>query len=147
MREELDTLVRELRLEEAVKFVGFLGQSDLNRLYASAHIFLHPSEMTEDKNQEGIPNSMLEAMSTGLPVLATLHGGIPEAVEQGRTGILVPERAPGALAAALFKMTRSWETLTAMGEQAYESVQAEFDQTKSVAKLESFYDEVLKRTR
>ena len=47
-----------------------------------------------DSNQEGIPNSMLEAMSSGLPVVATYHGGIPEAVENGVTGLLVPEKDP-----------------------------------------------------
>ena len=66
---------------------GFLSQADLNALYAESHLFLHPSEMTSDQNQEGVPNSMLEAMATGLPVIATWHGGIPEAVTHERDGL------------------------------------------------------------
>ena len=55
--------------------------------------------MTPDQNQEGVPNSMLEAMATGLPVVATTHGGIPEAVTHEQTGLLVPERNLAALLA------------------------------------------------
>ena len=83
---------------------GFLAQEELARLYAAAHFFVHPSEITADQNQEGIPNSMLEAMATGLPVLATLHGGIPEAVESGRTGLLGPERDDAALLQAMLDL-------------------------------------------
>ena len=70
-------------------------------LYAPSHIFVHPSETPPDENQEGIPNSILEAMSTGLAVLATRHGGIPEAVKHGRSGLLVEERDFVGLAAAM----------------------------------------------
>ena len=73
-----------------MRFTGFLTQGKLYQLYVSSHIFFHPSELMADSNQEGIPNSMLEAMSSGLPVVATYHGGIPEAVENERHG---PARA------------------------------------------------------
>src|SRR5204863_40364 len=79
--EELQSLARELQLAGAVDFVGFVSQEQLRELFYEAHIFLHPSETGRDGNQEGVPNSMLEAMATGLPVFATRHGGIPEAVE------------------------------------------------------------------
>ena len=76
----------QLGVSEHVHFTGFLSQKDLVDLYQSSHVFLHPSEMPADENQEGIPNSILEAMATGMPVLATLHGGIPEAVEEDAAG-------------------------------------------------------------
>ena len=143
MREELCRLAAELGISEAVRFPGFLNQAQLNALYASAHVFLHPSELTEKQDQEGIPNSMLEAMSTGLPVAATLHGGIPEAVRDGYSGFLVPERDPAALAAALRRLVESPELLRQMGRQAAQSVQAEFEQSRAVAKLEACYDEAI----
>ena len=82
----MDKQVADLGLGEKVSFAGFLSEDALRDLYHSAHVFVHPSQITEDQNQEGIPNSMLEAMSTGLPVLATHHGGIPEAVNDGAAG-------------------------------------------------------------
>ncbi|MCX6968182.1 MAG: glycosyltransferase [Verrucomicrobia bacterium] len=143
MREELCRLAAELGILEAVRFWGFLDQTQLNALYASAHLFLHPSELTEKQDQEGIPNSMLEAMSTGLPVAATLHGGIPEAVRDGFSGFLVPERDAQALAAALRRLVQAPELLQQMGRQASQSVREEFEQSRAVAKLEACYDEAI----
>src|SRR5205814_10160010 len=88
---ELQQLARDLRIEAAVSFTGFLSQPALRDLYYSARVFLHPSETGSDGNQEGVPNSMLEAMATGLPVFATRHAGIPEAIEHGVSGVLVAE--------------------------------------------------------
>ena len=73
--------------------------------------------MPSDQNQEGVPNSMLEAMATGLPVAATTHGGIPETVTQERTGLHVPERDPEALAAALAEITADTATLSIRGRE------------------------------
>lgn len=145
MQKEIEELARELGIAEAVTLRGFLGQKELCALYAESHVFVHPSEITADQNQEGVPNSMLEAMSTGLPVLATLHGGIPEAVENGRTGLLVAERDHEALFAAMREVTGSAEAFAAMSRAAAASVSAEFEHAKQIAKLESFYDEARER--
>ena len=91
LKDPLAEMARELGVHKAVELRGFLDQSALAELYAQSHVFVHPSELTKDQNQEGVPNSMLEAMATGLPVLATQHGGIPEAVTHGTHGLLVPE--------------------------------------------------------
>ncbi|MEI6350326.1 MAG: glycosyltransferase [Verrucomicrobiota bacterium] len=143
MKGELETLAGELGISGAIHFPGFLAQPDLAGLYRCSHVFLHPSEVTQDQNQEGIPNSMLEAMATGLPVVATLHGGIPEAVQDEATGFLVPERNTEALAAALRRITEAPERLQIMGRRASESVRAEFEQKQSIRKLEACYDEAL----
>ena len=141
MKTEIEKLANELGIADAVEMRGFLAQKELRELYRSAHIFLHPSELTADQNQEGVPNSMLEAMSTGLPVLATLHGGIPEAVTHRETGLLVPERDHEALFRAMCEMAASPDMLRAMSRAASESVGAEFEHAKQIANLESFYDE------
>ena len=144
MREELGHLVAELGLGNAVLLPGFLSQPELRDLYGRAHLFLHPSEVTAKQDQEGIPNSMLEAMSTGLPVAATLHGGIPEAVQDGVSGLLVPERDTKALTAALKRFVQSPDLLRQMGCAASQSVHAEFEQSRAVAKLEACYSESIR---
>jgi colanic acid/amylovoran biosynthesis glycosyltransferase len=97
--------------------------------------------MPPDQNQEGVPNSMLEAMATGLPVLATTHGGIPEAVTHERTGLLVPERDEEALFRAMCQMTAEPDVLYILGQAASRAVREDFEQGKQIEKLESYYDE------
>jgi len=141
LRAKLEGWIGELGLTGAVDLRGFLSQADLNALYAESHLFLHPSEVTADQNQEGVPNSMLEAMATGLPVVATLHGGIPEAVTQERNGLLVPERDVEALFGALQRITSTPGMLEAYGREAAQAVREEFSQERALAKLEGYYDE------
>ena len=141
MKAELEAMIGELGLRDSVEMHGFLAQSELAALYRGAHVFLHPSEMPPDQNQEGVPNSMLEAMATGLPVVATTHGGIPEAVTHERTGLLVPERDPSALHAALCAITADSAQLYISGQAASRAVREEFEQGKQIERLENFYDE------
>lgn len=137
--EELQSLARELQIDGAVDFVGFVSQEELRELLYSSQIFLHPSEMGCDGNQEGVPNSMLEAMSSGLPVFATRHGGIPEAIENKVSGILINERDHRALADGLIETAKSPDRLRAMGHVASESVAKNFNQTEQARLLEEIY--------
>ncbi len=143
LQPELEMLAAGLGILKDVHFVGFLSQPKLMELYASSHLFLHPSETPPDENQEGIPNSILEAMATGLPVAGTQHGGIPEAVEHGRSGWLGPEEDHIALANAMQEITRSPRTLIEMGWRARETVVQRFEQEAQTRLLESFYEEAI----
>ena len=137
--EELRSLARELQIDGAVDFVGFVSQEELRELLYSSQIFLHPSETGRDGNQEGVPNSMLEAMASGLPVFATRHGGIPEAIENKVSGILVNERDHRALADGLIETAKSPDRLRAMGHMASEGVAKNFNQTEQARLLEEIY--------
>jgi glycosyltransferase involved in cell wall biosynthesis len=86
---------------------------------------------------------MLEAMSTGLPVVATRHGGIPEAVEDGRDGLLTPENDSEALAASLENMASDPGRFQAFSRQASRSVREKFEQSAAIRSLEGFYRELL----
>lgn len=132
-----------LGIGPAVRFAGFQPQEELARLYASAHLFMHPSRMTAKQDQEGVPNSMLEAMATGLPVVATLHGGIPEAVEDGSDGLLTPENDSAALAASLERICGSPELFRQFGSNAARSVRAKYEQAAAIRSLEGFYRELI----
>jgi colanic acid/amylovoran biosynthesis glycosyltransferase len=137
--EELQSLARELQIDDAVDFAGFVSQERLRELFYSSHIFLHPSETGRDGNQEGVPNSMLEAMASGLPVFATRHGGIPEAIENKVSGILVNERDHRALGDALIDCAKDSARLVAMGRAASESVAKKFSQAEQTRLLEEVY--------
>ena len=136
---ELQALARELQIDGVVDFAGFVSQEELRELFNEAHIFLHPSETGRDGNQEGVPNSMLEAMASGLPVFATWHGGIPEAVENNISGILVNERDYRALADGLIETAKSPARLRAMGRMASENVAKKFSQAEQTRWLEEIY--------
>ena len=147
LRQELEGLVVQLDLRGAVIFAGFINQSELRNLFEMAHVFVHPSELPPDSNQEGVPNSMLEAMASGLPVVATLHGGIPEAVTDGLNGFLVPERNHEMLANSLCQLVENQARWTEMGAAASRMVAAEFAQSRQVEALESAYFEAIDRCR
>ena len=142
---ELRALCAELGIVGQVDFAGFLDQDALRRLLYEAHLFLHPSEIGADGNQEGIPNSLLEAMSTGLPVFATTHGGIPEAVEHGASGWLVAEGDHAALGEALVEFAADPARLEAMGRAGARSVEENFSLVVQARKLEEYYQEAMEK--
>ena len=136
---ELQKLARELNIERRVSFTGFISQEQLRDIYYRTHIFVHPSQTGHDGNVEGIPNSMLEAMASGLPVFATDHGGIPEAVENGVSGVLVRERDHEALANALLNATRDSDSLARIARDGAEAVRKSFDLQAQAQRLEEIY--------
>ena len=138
MLDELQSLAHELRVDKQVRFTGFLSQAGLREQFYESHIFLHPSELGGDGNQEGVPNSMLEAMASGLPVFATKHGGIPEAIENGVSGVLVEERDQDALARALLDWTRRPEALAPLAQQGALAVAIKFEQRAQARALATF---------
>lgn len=147
LRASLESLAQKLNVAAAVEFPGFQSQEHLRALYAAAHIFLHPSRTTGGLDQEGVPNSMLEAMASGLPVAATLHGGIPEAVENGIAGLLTPERDTDALRDSLLQLAANPARYTAMGAAAARSVRHKFEQRAAISALEGFYSELIESHR
>jgi colanic acid/amylovoran biosynthesis glycosyltransferase len=144
LRNELGRLAAELAIADKVFFPGFISQNQLRELFYHSHIFLHPSEVGGDGNQEGVPNSMLEAMASGLPVFATDHGGIPEAIENGRSGILVKERDDAALALVLLERTANPDGLAAIARHGAEVVRKHFEQTGQTRQLEDYYLKAIK---
>ena len=136
---ELQTLTRDLNIAQAVSFSGFVSQRQLREIYYQSHIFVHPSQTGRDGNQEGVPNAMLEAMATGLPVFATEHGGIPEAIENNVSGVLVPERDPEALARALLEAAEEPGFVSRIAHSGAESVRKNFALQQQAQRLENIY--------
>ncbi len=143
LRGELEALARELGVAEQVAFTGFLSQEALKQQLDGAHVFLHPSELGADGNQEGVPNSMLEAMAVGLPVVATRHGGIPEAVEEGVSGYLVAERDDAALAGAMRRLAQDPDRYAEAGRAAARAAAERFEASRQIEVLEGCYAEAV----
>jgi Glycosyltransferase len=139
MLHEVQELTRKLKIDNRVVLPGFVVPERLREIYYASHIFLHPSETGSDGNQEGIPNSMLEAMASGLPVFATDHGGIPEAIENGVSGILVPERDHEALSYALLEAVQDRHLLARLVRNGAAAVAEKFDQRNQIHRLEEIY--------
>jgi colanic acid/amylovoran biosynthesis glycosyltransferase len=83
-RPEIEHRIRHLRLSDHVTLHGMLDRAALNALFARSHIFLHPSITDTDGDMEGVPNSLLEAMSTGLVCVGTRHAGHPRSARRRR---------------------------------------------------------------
>jgi glycosyltransferase involved in cell wall biosynthesis len=135
----LQELARELKIDNRVSFTGLISQEELRDLYYGSHVFLHPSETGPDGNQEGIPNSMLEAMASGLPVFATEHGGIPEAIKHGVSGVLVPERDEEELAWTLLNAVEDQRFLARVARGGAEVVGENFELRLQAGRLEDAY--------
>ena len=139
LRGELERLIGELGVGAHVRLLGWRSHDEVIRLCGSAHLMVAPSVTAANGDQEGIPNAVKEAMALGLPVVATRHSGIPELVEDGVSGLLVPERDVDALAdrlAYLIDHGDAWATMARAGRAV---VEADFDIEKLNDSLERLY--------
>jgi len=91
----------------------------------------------------GAPNVALEAFAAKKPVVASAVGGVPEVVEEGVSGCLVPPARPDLLADAILKMLSDWERMQAMGRAGYERVKKDFTFEAQTEKLEGIYRKVI----
>jgi glycosyltransferase involved in cell wall biosynthesis len=138
-RQALEAMSGELGLSQRVHFLGEVPRAQLPRVYSAADLLLATSYASETF---GI--GPVEAQACGLPVVASRFGGFPEVIDEGRTGVLVPPRDSGALAAAINDLLSqparrqamaaagpgwaarfSWQAVTDRVEQAYQQAQAQ----------------------
>jgi len=124
---ELRQLVRELGLEEHVNFRGPCTQAELFEIYRAASLLCAPSRVVADGDRDGIPNVIAEAMSCGVPVVATAVSGIPELVTHEVSGLLVPPDDPASLAAAVERIVRDPQLARRLGEGGRVAVADRFD--------------------
>ena len=136
-RSELEALRAELRLERHCRFHGF--QDDVRPFLAQADVFVLTSI------SEGIPLTLLEAMATGLPGIATDVGGNREIIVPGETGYLVPVRSPTAFAEAVLRLMAEPAELDRLGQGSRRRVEEEFSLAVMVARYEALYRELLRR--
>jgi len=137
--------VRERGLTEKVSFRGNLPIEAVRRLMADADILLHPSLTPDDGDREGIPNAVMEGQATGLPVVSTRHGGIPELVVDGETGLLVGEHETAALTDALRQLLTSKEKRLQLGAAGRERIVRGFSLEQQARRYLEIYRELSSR--
>lgn len=131
---ELDQQARELRVEDLVFFLGF--REDIPRILASLDLFVLSSHL------EGLGTSIMDAMASKLPVVATEVGGIPEVVAHNETGLLVPPRNPGALAEAILRLYHDKSLAARLGKRGYEVVHEKFSAEAMARRVIAIYENI-----
>ncbi len=141
--DQLEKLIVELGMESSIKLLGWQNHDSITKLMDDTHILLTPSVTAANGEQEGIPNVVKEAMAMCIPVVSTLHSGIPELLENGVSGYLVPERDELLLAESLAKLINSPDSWPEMGLAGRKKVEADFDIQKLNDKLIELYRSIL----
>jgi glycosyltransferase involved in cell wall biosynthesis len=135
LRAPLEDLAKRLRLEKAVHFLGY--RQDAWRFIEAADVLVLPTR------NEGFPWVVAEAMSLAKPIVASKVGGLPELVEEGRTGLLVPPDDPAALKTALVDLARHPERARRLGRAGRDRIRDHFGLEKMIDQLEAFFAEVI----
>jgi colanic acid/amylovoran biosynthesis glycosyltransferase len=127
LRGELEVRVKDLGLIKHVRFMGAQDSGTIRRCLKDADIFLAPSVTTGSGEKEGIPVVLMEAMASGVPVLTTANGAIRELVQDGRTGFLVFEKDPAALATKLRVLRNAPEHVESAARAARMLIEDQFN--------------------
>ena len=135
LREELEEQIQQLSLQGTVTLYGSLPHQEVIEQYQQAAAFVLPAVIGGDGDRDGIPNVILEAMAMELPVVSTLHSGIPEVVQDGVNGLLVPPADEAALADAIAKLLNSPELRFRLGRSGRQMVTEKFDVERNVMRL------------
>ncbi len=134
LRMQLDQQAHELRVEDVVYFLGF--REDIPRILASLDLFVLSSRM------EGLGSSIMDAMASRLPVVATQAGGIPEVVIHRETGLLVPPQDPPALANAILKLYLDRALAARLAQRGFEVVHEKFSAEAMARKTIRVYERI-----
>lgn len=143
LRASLEAQARALGLGDRVRFAGVVDAARVPELLASAHVLLAPSVVARDGDRESGVIVLKEAGAARLPAIGTRHGGIPEIIDDGVTGFLVPERDAAALADKLILLSSDRKLCEAMGAAAYAKIAREYDSAAQNARLEQHFASVL----
>lgn len=140
LRSHLESLISESGVKEQVKLLGWQDQDEIKRLYQESHIFVLASVTARNGDQEGTPTVLMEAQAQGLPIVSTLHSGIPEIVLDGQSSFLVPEQDVDALAERLEYLIEHPDLWPEMGRAGRKFVEEHHDIKKLNRRLVRIYE-------
>jgi colanic acid/amylovoran biosynthesis glycosyltransferase len=142
LRESLEQLIRDLKISDRVEILGWKKQEEVIKLMEESDIFLAPSVTAKNGDREGIPVVLMEALAMGMPVVSTLHSGIPELVLDGKSGFLVPEKDVDILAQKLQCLLENKSLWRSMGQCGREFVEQHYDINKLNDRLVQIFQQV-----
>jgi colanic acid/amylovoran biosynthesis glycosyltransferase len=145
--EDFLSLISSLEAEEYITIVDWMPHERMVAFLRATHIFIAPCVISESGDSDGIPNTMVEAMALGLPIVTTRHASIQDMVEDGVTGVVVPQRDVEALRDALEELVlhpTRWEPLA---RRARERVELLADSEKQNTRLVDIYQRILRTPR
>ncbi len=145
LRRRLEALAKSLGIADRVHFLGAQPHAAVLDWMRKAAILVLPSVRTLSGRVEGLGIVLLEAAATGVPVIGSRIGGIPEGVHDGVNGLLVPSRDAGALAASIADLLDDPAARVRMGQAARALVEEKFDLRRQTEILETHYDMLLSR--
>ena len=140
---ELRERARAAGLGDRVQFLGNLSQDAVGTHLAAADVVVIPSVRDDSGNVDGLPNIVLEALATGVAVVATAAGGIGTVVEHERTGLVVPERSARGIAEAVVRLGADQDLRARLGEAARAMVAARFGWERVGERFEAAYRRAL----
>jgi colanic acid/amylovoran biosynthesis glycosyltransferase len=143
LKEHLQQVIDSLGVADKVKLLGLKNQQEIIQILDNSHIFIAPSVTAADGNQDAPVNTLKEAMAMGIPVIGTLHGGIPELVQDSISGFLVPERDGEAIAEKLSYFIEHPEVWEQMGRAGRAYVEQHYDINNLNDKLVEIYRQVI----
>jgi glycosyltransferase involved in cell wall biosynthesis len=138
-RAPLEARIRAAHLADEVRLLGARTQDEVQRLLATAHVVVHPGVITPSGMMDGIPVALMEAMASGCPVVATRLSGIPELVEDERSGLLVEPRDPVQLADAVERLLADPALRGRLATAARRAVIREFGLERNVRLLAELF--------
>jgi glycosyltransferase involved in cell wall biosynthesis len=134
--EELLHLSRSLKLDDEVRFMGAHGTDRIVHALRAADIFVLTPRVAADRDRDGIPNVLVEAMSSGLPIVTTSAGGVGELVKHGRNGMVAAPGDPAGVARWLAELMDDAEQRRRLGAAARRTVEREYDVDTAAQELE-----------
>lgn len=143
-QDRLEALSASLGISKQVEFLYDIHEREALELYSRSHIFLMPSVTSADQDREGQALVLQEAQASGMPVVSTLHNGIPEGVIDGVSAFLVPERDHQGLADKLEYLIKRPSSWAEMGRAGRQFVERKYDIKKLNNELVRIYEEMLK---
>jgi glycosyltransferase involved in cell wall biosynthesis len=139
-RQNLERLTAELNLQNSVTFHGVVSNSELERQYAEADVFVLPAIVDDRGDTEGLGVVLVEALSFRTPVVASNVGGIPDVIQDELTGLLVPEKDPEKLAAAIVRILTDPDLANTLAEGGVRHAQSYFDWNRIIDQLLNVYN-------